>query len=527
MRCSGASGRTRFLDPSGAVASAWAALSDSLGYGEDGEDLHTIKNVLAPMWKTMPVDAHGRIEIRSLHYLTQRYFTEISSIRLRSFDLQDTAISATWDAVELSKRVPGFGDVALSNNRFTFERAVVFVAALQQVIFDSSAVLEDVIKLQNKTTNGKFTSSDLKSVLDAYVLYWTWAGAFDGSCFHPPGDKTGFCYEVPLKDELEAAVKSQMAALQYKRRWPILDARSVLEESFSFRDAQEISDSITRNFAWFYESDCSEMKASLVELDTGNTGRVPLSKFYAAGGYFGESEAYLDELGVLDYTIGREAQVIIPNYMQAASNCIVATERYYICCASLCERVLQKIEEAVAASEATAEEILAVVSNLSDVASVDDDPLQIGEVLIQRLDEVAAAHSGSVKLHGRLFSQWLHYVFPQECPFPHKTGTVSSVPVLEYTGSVQVEEDVWMVMTAASNSTDSGGETGENSDWMSQWTEEEELLAGYSPDAFGFGSVRLVFILGGALLMLVGGLGWHGKPSLMHARHPLAGRHWV
>jgi sulfur relay (sulfurtransferase) DsrF/TusC family protein len=489
--------------------------------------VHAIKEVLAPIWKTMPVDAHGHVEIRSLHYLAQRYFTEISSIRLRNFDLQDASISATWDAVELSKRVPGFGELALGHNRFTFEQAIVFVAAVQQIIFDSSSVLEHVIKQQNKTTDGKFSSSELTSILDAYVLYWTWADAFDGSCFHPPGDKTGFCFEVPLKDELEAAVRAQMEALEYRRLRPIGDGRSVLEGSLSFRDAQDISDSITKNFAWFYESDCSQMKRSLVELDSGNTGRVPLSKFYAAGGYFGESEAYLDEQGVLDYTTAREAQVIIPNYMQAASNCIVATEKYYICCASLCERVLQQIEAAVAASEATADEILSVVGNMSDVASVDDEPLQIGEILVQRLDEVAAAHAGKVKLHGRLFSQWLHYVFPQECPFPHRTGTVSSVPVLEYTGSVQVEEEVWMELTAASNATDGGGETVENTDWMSQWTEEEELLAGYSAEAPGPCSFRVMLILGGVLMMLVGGLGWHGKPGQMHARYPSAGRHWV
>jgi len=37
-----------------------------------------------------------------------------------------------------------------------------------------------------------------------------------------------------------------------------------------------------------------------------------------------------------------------------------------------------------------------------------------------------------VPLHGRLFAQWLHYVFPHECPFPHKNGAVSASTPMEF-----------------------------------------------------------------------------------------------
>merc|ERR1719161_1002286 len=45
--------------------------------------------------------------------------------------------------------------------------------------------------------------------------------------------------------------------------------------------------------------------------------------------------------------------------------------------------------------------------------------------LLDRLDEIASKHEDKIPLHGRLFAQWLHFVFPHECPFPHKSGTVS------------------------------------------------------------------------------------------------------
>merc|ERR1719386_202445 len=39
-----------------------------------------------------------------------------------------------------------------------------------------------------------------------------------------------------------------------------------------------------------------------------------------------------------------------------------------------------------------------------------------------QLAEIAGLHGGEVPVHGRLFAQWLHFVFPHECPYPHMGG---------------------------------------------------------------------------------------------------------
>merc|ERR550537_1218561 len=39
-----------------------------------------------------------------------------------------------------------------------------------------------------------------------------------------------------------------------------------------------------------------------------------------------------------------------------------------------------------------------------------------------QLAEIADVHGGKVPIHGRLLSQWLHFVFPHECPYPHMGG---------------------------------------------------------------------------------------------------------
>merc|ERR1719191_536293 len=38
------------------------------------------------------------------------------------------------------------------------------------------------------------------------------------------------------------------------------------------------------------------------------------------------------------------------------------------------------------------------------------------------LNDIASMHDGQVPVHGRLLAQWLHFVFPHECPYPHLGG---------------------------------------------------------------------------------------------------------
>merc|ERR1719443_2421574 len=44
---------------------------------------------------------------------------------------------------------------------------------------------------------------------------------------------------------------------------------------------------------------------------------------------------------------------------------------------------------------------------------------------MSKLDSVASRHGGRVPLHGRLFAQWMHHAFPNECPHPHVSGTTA------------------------------------------------------------------------------------------------------
>merc|ERR1719330_1642409 len=56
------------------------------------------------------------------------------------------------------------------------------------------------------------------------------------------------------------------------------------------------------------------------------------------------------------------------------------------------------------------------------MSTATEAPGELPEVLVQRLESLAAKNGGHVLLHGRLFRQWMHHVFPAECSFPALPG---------------------------------------------------------------------------------------------------------
>jgi hypothetical protein len=261
--------------------------------------------------------------------------------------------------------------------------------------------------------------------------------------------------------------------------------KALMEGRYNFDDTHEVVGGITRSFQHYWESECASMKHQLVEMDRDGNGRVSLSDFYGTGmdqdWRFGESEDYLRQLGVLDESSPwRGKQVIIPNYLQAASNCIVSTSHYLVCCMNECEGLLGEIELQIGRPTASPEEIMEIVANLSSSSSEDDEPPIFNQGFEEQLRNVAAPHGGQVPLHGRLFAQWLHYAFPRECPFPHKAGSYAThtlTPTEFGTEYFATKEE----MTRHAADSQGPGQTGEGEeDFMTQWSAEEELFADYS-----------------------------------------------
>mmetsp|Transcript_53600 Transcript_53600/g.152741 ORF Transcript_53600/g.152741 Transcript_53600/m.152741 type:complete len:577 (-) Transcript_53600:72-1802(-) len=520
------------------------AMGEALGCGghvSQGQ-LDAIEQVLTPMWHSFPKNAGGNVERQSLRYVAHRYFSQRSSFQVRGLEPSKPRNQSGWGTDDiLSRTVPSYVEGVLESQHksahgFNLKDAVYMVATIEQLIFDSeSELLQKVYNGHRKPVTRSLTEVGLRQVLEEYLVRWM-MGDDEQSVSMLLGNKTLLQDSIPHWDQIVAHSHGQVKNLQHLRERAPLDAsrgsHNAMEKRFSFEDAHGIAGGISRSFASFWESECSSMKNALVKMDSHRTGRVPLSKFYSSAldseWRFGESEAYLRDLGALDETSSWQGkQVIIPNYIQAASNCIVQTPHYLVCCRNECDGLLGEIEAKVGKPAAPPAELLQLVGNMTLPSSLDsDEPPRLEGALTAQLQQIAATHGGQVPLHGRLFAQWLHFAFPRECPFPHKAGTVAAAAVTpsEYGDNfIATEDEMKKHVSSASNGQNTSVVNLEEVDWMTQWNPEEELLAGdliemrapWETNHRAIGGIVFFLLCGLASAVQLGRRGHTVEPSLL------------
>jgi hypothetical protein len=527
----------KFLHDNGASVSRSAfqdeimnAMGSVLGCGgqPDPEQVRSIKAALTPMWRTLPKTS-GRIDRRTLRYLVHRFFMQTSSLMVRGFEPTRPTNESHWGAADiLSQMVPAYVESILESHHgtqkgFTQQDAVEMVLILDQLIFDSAgSLLEGVYTDQRKPLQRSLSYQGIKQVMETYMIKWL-VNAEPHEIAMLLANKTFMEQLVPHYHNLMKFVDGRIKAFDFIRQRHQISTKSargksvtkdMFEMRFSFEDAHQIAGDITRSFQTFWQSECESMKTTLVDMDFHSTGRIPLSRFYNVAintdWRFGESESYLRELGALDETSSwLGPQVIIPNYIQASSNCIITRPHYHVCCVNECESLMGDIEIAIDAPTALPSTILDVVRGMSKQTSLDEDePPHLTSSLVSQLEQVAKSHGGMVPLHGRLFAQWLHYVFPRECPFPHKIGAVTSATPAQYGDEHAVATKDDMERHASSTIALNISSVGEQElQWMSQWSPEEELIVDYSAELGNPWQRRFLFLLG--WLCMAGGA-WGG-----------------
>jgi len=394
------------------------------------------------------------------------------------------------------------------------------VALLKKLIADSDArTLERIYNLHGERTDGVLTHNRLPIVLRDYLSQWLMYE--DPQPLHVLETHAQHSEHSRFMILMTGLIKS----FDYKRR----RAGKGLTNEYTFGDAQEIVSAIRSSFASTWDDQCAEMRATLVNMDIDRTGRVPLKVFYSRSAMgFAESEDYLRQLGALDETSLRHGtEVIIPNYMSAASNCAIATPHYLVCCADFCDGIFGELEAGVGGPVAPPERLLALVGNMStqDHNLDDEENPQLWGSLARQLDKIAASHGGLVPLHGRLFSQWLHYAFPRECPFPHRSGSTKQVLPKNFEGDhfMVREEDRLRHLGAEPPGVPIEVEKG-TMQWMSQWSSEEELMSDYTmalrdPSTVDWLTVVGVIIFLAALATGVAGAGGQSGASTHRKSH--------
>jgi len=479
------------------------AMEEVMGCGSrklPAERSATMRQEIQVMWHTMPKNSFGNLDWRSLRYVAHRYFMHKSSMLVRGMEPQLALSDSDKGAADiLSKQVPDHVNAMLGGEQgshgYDIDDGAALLVALEQLVFDSeSALLEQVYRTVKVNTERLLAPKHMKRMLEAYMVHWM-LGEDKQSINILMRNRTLLEREFPHWQGIKGFVDGRLRLLDFQQAKAPKSGFStaMMDRQYSFDDAHTVIGGITQSFQSYWQSECVTMKQQLAEMDRTNTGRVKLSDFYGTGldadWRFAESESYLRELGALDESspwLGK--QVIIPNYLLTAGNCIVSTPHYLICCQNECEGLLREVEEGIGNSVADPQELLRIVGNLT--SSSMEETVQLSRGLVEQLHIVAKTHGGVVPLHGRLFAQWLHYAFPRECPFPHKMGSFSKAQTLTpeqfaeqsgygFIASQDAMSEAVAAGIASGNETIPDSLTEQDEQWMSQWNSEEEFFAEY------------------------------------------------
>lgn len=408
-----------------------ATLQDSFAtlLGGDAASAHRLASVEASIWQTyqaLPKNTFGRLAPRAVRHIVHSYFArehgwlikglEPHGMRFHEAEMHDVNI--------LQDKAPGFVESLLearqSDRGLALEDVAVMVVALERLIFDESlALLNASYALNGISLNSDMDESSLHEVLTSYLMVF---GQGAGS------DSSDAERHRGIKEYLATASNSGWSDLvqferdaafnyDYGRRHRL---NPFISRHYSFHDASEIIEEMTRDYGKWQDAECRQMKSALLDLAPDGSGRVPLGVFYSQPSsalyQFTESGEYLKDIGALDESKPGAPAVRIANYLLGPSNCIASSSYYSICCLSECEVLVNELEVQIKSPESSPERLQQLVGNLSSATI--EAPRELPQVLTEKLHGIASRHGGTVPLHGRLFMQWLHHAFPNECPYP-------------------------------------------------------------------------------------------------------------
>jgi hypothetical protein len=258
--------------------------------------------------------------------------------------------------------------------------------------------------------------------------------------------------------------------------------------TFDFAMVARIAETMGEQFGKFQAKECDSLKDNLLKVEDRSSGRVRLADFYKPANLgqdgawqFRESVPYLRQIGALDESAEEDPKVIVTNYLNSQANCIASSSFYTVCCMDECESLLTHLENDIRASEAAPARILDLVSALPSATVA--APRELSSTLRRRLDDIAETHGGTVPLHGRLFGQWMHNVYPRECPYPHISGVTAPVSALDFKKESGEEhtaskDDIERIVneSQAFRSASSSNVTEDEIAELMPWSIDEELL---------------------------------------------------
>jgi hypothetical protein len=451
--------------------------------GAEGDRIAAVE---ASIWRTfqaLPKNKLGRLSPRSVRHIVHNYFSKEHGWRIEGLEPHSMQVtdSEVHNVTIMQEKAPSLVEVLLEDREqgrgLSFEDIVVMITALEGLIAtESFSLLEDAYSLNSLRPTDQINEKELHDILTSYLLAFRMgahASLDDVERHHAIKERlqelgspwdTLAEFEQDTVGNHDYADRNQLNPFQSK--------------SYSFGTSSEIVRDMVHSYGKWQNADCLAMKEHLMSFDLKGTGRIPLDLFYAQPDdslyHFHESVEYLQEIGALDNSNGRMPQVRISNYVLGPTNCIARSAFYSVCCLNECEHLVNEIEGKVQAPMASPEHLLRIVAELS--SSTIDAPQQLSQGLVDKIHAIADQNDGAVPLHGRLFAQWMHFAFPNECPFPQQVDSSALMPQQWADGkAIASAEEMIAHMEAGLASTESDVQSHPAAPLSAEWSHEEVL----------------------------------------------------
>jgi len=380
-----------------------------------------LEDVLRHTFQSLPRNNRGAVGAPAARYALHRLFVQLHGWQMKGLELQGDDWHHASPIAAMSGHIPDrlhtFLEERLSTHGLDLHELSVLGALFEHMVHinnvDRLNITLQALGIQEDTIDRKYAFDVMHAYLATYVVGKEEAG--DSTAMK----KSNVLEHVKLVERGLYPRWTAAKNLVSKAADDLVPGAA----SFTTETILTVLESVGDQIFHLENEECSLMRNRLVDLeDQAGSGRVPLGKFYRSNldnpfmNSFTESETYLEKAGALLDTNGQK-RVIIPNYLLLNSNCLATAGYYAVCCIDECEDLMDHVESSIRAPTATPTELFEVVSNwgLSHNQSL---TAQLKELL----EDVAGRHGGEVALHGRLFAQWLHHVYPRTCPYPHEVG---------------------------------------------------------------------------------------------------------
>jgi len=410
--------------------------------GAPHDHISKLEAELRPMYSVVPQGKDGSLNHAVVRYVLHRFFSQKYGWFIRGLEPGTgnmTKPTKEQELQSLQEWVPSYVQSFLEQlqaDRGISLRELAIIAGTLEDLIHKEAVARlrqgyDALLFPQEVP---LNEQKARQALEIYMMIYMLGGNFT---------LKGPSQVMRAHDLFTKKVKDWGAAQEWMHGIQMELFPESAHKSLHFNDTARVVEEVGRRYGVYNDQECDKLKSELLSIESKKAGRVRLTEFYKKGltgvFEFNEKVEYLRAIGVLDESDPTQPYVIVPNYVAARPNCLVASSFYAVCCRNECEGLMATLEQKLSSGTAQPRQILEIVSSLpSPTVSADR---QISAGMAQRLESIAENNGGAVPLHGRLFALWMHHAYPRECPHPHKSGTASPQT-----------PDEWMEMTGQSES---------------------------------------------------------------------------